>query len=240
MFLVNPQLLDRLRISKGLSRSELASMVKKADGGTPSRQLISYYLDGKRRTASKEIAESLAAAVGADFDALWADFDALPVSPVMPSRGERTPPDMYSAVRMARRASRRTSVYLAYDADGVLIYVGCSANVATRIKDHVLGSKWWHFAATMSVEHYPNLREARSRERELIELHRPPFNRDGNPEYARKFWQYVLVNPAAHPLYGLPNGPADDVTATKLAELQLTQDDLAADPSRVIDMQALH
>jgi transcriptional regulator with XRE-family HTH domain len=74
MHLDDPDLLERLRRRKGLTRTELAAQARKTDGKPPSRQLVSYYLDGKRRSASRALADSISAALGVDTDTLWIDM----------------------------------------------------------------------------------------------------------------------------------------------------------------------
>ena len=72
-----------------------------------------------------------------------------------------------------------SDVYLAYDADGRLLYVGFSTNLATRVGPHRANSRWWPLVRRLEVEHFLTVADARDRERELIRTLQPPFNVDG-------------------------------------------------------------
>lgn len=76
-----------------------------------------------------------------------------------------------------------TSVYKYYDANGVLIYVGITRQASSRNRQHNADKEWWRFVESQKVEHLPSRLCARNRERDLILLHRPPFNRVHNREH---------------------------------------------------------
>lgn len=76
-----------------------------------------------------------------------------------------------------------TSVYLFYDKDGVLLYVGITARGIARQGEHNSAKEWWPFVARQEVEHYPNRKHAAGRERGLIRRYRPPFNKQHNPDH---------------------------------------------------------
>lgn len=69
-----------------------------------------------------------------------------------------------------------TSVYLYFDASGVLIYVGITSRGARRQHEHNNTQEWWKYVFTQDVEHYDTRERALERERELIKLFSPPFN----------------------------------------------------------------
>lgn len=71
MLLKSPELLDQLRANAGLTQTQLAAQAVTRFGRPPSRQLISLYCLGKRRSASRALAESLAAALEVDVNLLF-------------------------------------------------------------------------------------------------------------------------------------------------------------------------
>lgn len=75
-----------------------------------------------------------------------------------------------------------TSVYLYFDKDGVLIYVGITGRGMTRQREHERDKPWWNYTKTQQIEHYASRQEAALREAELILTHSPPFNTQGNSD----------------------------------------------------------
>jgi excinuclease UvrABC nuclease subunit len=75
-----------------------------------------------------------------------------------------------------------TSVYRYYDRDGMLIYVGITSRGARRNYEHNRSKDWWPYVARQEVDHYETRDQALKRERSLIIRHRPPFNRQHNPD----------------------------------------------------------
>lgn len=75
-----------------------------------------------------------------------------------------------------------TSVYLYYDENDVLIYVGITSHGERRQKEHNKVQPWWPLVASQMVEHYPIRRQATDRESALIAKYCPPFNSQGNPK----------------------------------------------------------
>lgn len=77
------------------------------------------------------------------------------------------------------------SVYLYYDTDGRLLYVGATGQREKRGQQHARSAPWWHSVARAEFEHFngPHAKErAFTVERELIaELH-PYFNVVGKVE----------------------------------------------------------
>ena len=78
--------------------------------------------------------------------------------------------------------SNDTSVYLYYDANGVLIYVGITSRGVRRQREHEREKPWWKFTARQEIEHFPTRREALEREGFLIRAFSPPFNTQHNPD----------------------------------------------------------
>jgi hypothetical protein len=77
-----------------------------------------------------------------------------------------------------------TSVYRYYDSAGILIYVGITKQGIGRNVQHNGTKGWWQFVASQQVDHCETRPDAQAREIELIQRHRPPFNRQHNPEFA--------------------------------------------------------
>jgi predicted GIY-YIG superfamily endonuclease len=86
-----------------------------------------------------------------------------------------------------------TSIYRYYDRDGKLIYVGITGAGMIRQTQHNRMADWWRFVSTQEVEHVDTRQDALRRERELIRLHRPPFNKEHNPD-----WQKLRTAYLAH------------------------------------------
>lgn len=83
----------------------------------------------------------------------------------------------------SERTNRQTSVYRFYDALGVLIYVGITARGVNRQLEHNLAAEWWPYVTRQEVEHFASRPDASRREAELIRYHRPPFNKQLNPDH---------------------------------------------------------
>lgn len=76
-----------------------------------------------------------------------------------------------------------TSVYRYYDKNKILIYVGITKQRTGRNRQHNADKEWWPFVASQEVEHHVSRLCARNRERELIKIFRPPFNRVHNKDH---------------------------------------------------------
>lgn len=84
-----------------------------------------------------------------------------------------------------------TSVYRYYDQIGVLIYVGITRQGMGRNVQHNGKAEWWPFVARQEVDHLPSRAAALIREKELIRGHRPPFNKQHNPDHAEMRATYL-------------------------------------------------
>jgi len=76
------------------------------------------------------------------------------------------------------------SVYLFYDVEGNLLYVGATGQREQRSHQHANSAPWWHLVARAEYEHFhgPGAKEkAFAAERALIAELRPYFNVVGNP-----------------------------------------------------------
>lgn len=90
-----------------------------------------------------------------------------------------------------------TSVYLYYDHNDFLIYVGVTSRGIKRQVEHNTSKDWWQFVTRQEVEHFADRPEAMARERDLIVLHTPPFNTQHNPAASDVRSAYLLFR-AAH------------------------------------------
>lgn len=89
-----------------------------------------------------------------------------------------------------------TSVYLYYDEHQILLYVGITSRGSRRQAEHNGDKEWWQYVDQQAVEHYETRREAAARERTLIDLHRPPFNVQGNPDHVATRAAYIAFRQA--------------------------------------------
>jgi hypothetical protein len=76
------------------------------------------------------------------------------------------------------------NVYIAYDADDKVLYVGVTKRQITRIDEHRERSAWWPLVRRLEIEHYPTPADAAMRESELIRTLQPPFNVKGTASRA--------------------------------------------------------
>ena len=73
--------------------------------------------------------------------------------------------------------STPTQLYRHFDADGVLLYVGISANAMQRLAGHGSQSSWASRIARVEIENWPTREEALLAEQEAISAEGPLFNR---------------------------------------------------------------
>ena len=95
---------------------------------------------------------------------------------------------------MASRAHRERQlheVYILRTEDGTVIYVGVTAQLEARLREHRRKS-WWGEVATIDTELIVGKGPASLRELELIHLHEPRYNDQGTEtsrERARAQWR---------------------------------------------------
>lgn len=68
-----------------------------------------------------------------------------------------------------------TQLYRHFDSDGQLLYVGISINALNRYKEHA-STEWFPEVAKITVERYPNRKDAISAEVAAIKAEKPRFN----------------------------------------------------------------
>lgn len=81
----------------------------------------------------------------------------------------------------------RTAVYRHYDADGRLLYIGCSCDPFSRFAVHRSVSSWAHDVANMSVEWFPDRETALCAEKAAILTEKPPHN-SGWKQKEKRHW----------------------------------------------------
>lgn len=79
--------------------------------------------------------------------------------------------------RSATSDHQPTQLYRAFDADDVLLYVGISLNVVTRMKQHLKDSSWFLKLRRLEVELFGSRAEALAAEAVAIRTERPLFNK---------------------------------------------------------------
>lgn len=70
-----------------------------------------------------------------------------------------------------------TSVYRHFDADGQLLYIGCSINPLQRLESHKQQSDWFDSIATVTIENYRTHSEALAIEASAILGEQPLYNK---------------------------------------------------------------
>lgn len=70
---------------------------------------------------------------------------------------------------------REHVVYRAFDSYGLLLYIGCTANLKSRLSAHS-GGPWHRYAETIATVAYPTRTEARAAETAAIESEAAYFN----------------------------------------------------------------
>lgn len=75
-----------------------------------------------------------------------------------------------------RRETAPNFVYRALDSYGLLLYVGCSLDVAGRLSVHRREADWFRYAETVGITGPYTRSKAMGLEREAIETERPYFN----------------------------------------------------------------
>lgn len=95
---------------------------------------------------------------------------------------------------MASRAVRERqlhTVYLLRDKDGTVIYVGVTAGLEARLRQHRY-KPWWPEVARVDTEFIAGKPRAALRELDLIHEHEPRYNDQGTEvsrERAREQWR---------------------------------------------------
>jgi excinuclease UvrABC nuclease subunit len=78
--------------------------------------------------------------------------------------------------RRAARAKRPHYVYRCYDAEGHLVYVGCTSQLFKRLDYHRRYSVWASQITNVTAKVYPNQRLALAKERMAIVEENPLYN----------------------------------------------------------------
>ena len=86
-----------------------------------------------------------------------------------------------------------TTVYKYFAANGALLYVGITSRAERRAHEHAESKDWWRLAVGCTLEHFESREQAEARERALIEIFRPPYNRQHNPERSMSLERRVSV-----------------------------------------------
>lgn len=81
------------------------------------------------------------------------------------------------------------ALYRHFNSEGVLLYVGISLNAVNRTKQHGKVSKWYEEISTITIQHYPNRKEAIEAEGIAVKSEGPLYNIQlrPKPEKHRKY-----------------------------------------------------
>lgn len=106
------------------------------------------------------------------------------------------------------RPVQRVALYRHWDADGVLLYVGISADPRVRRRTHERHSVWTEFAVREEVEWHPDRQAAEVAERDAIVAEKPLFNgQHTTPEAQVACVEYLIKHGRTDMLrYGGPRG----------------------------------
>lgn len=94
------------------------------------------------------------------------------------------------------------SLYRFFGAGDVLLYVGLTVRLPTRLRDHQRGKAWWTEVERMTVQRYPGRPEVEEAERLAIMIERPKYNiqhngkadtRMSKPEQSEVMFSETLV-----------------------------------------------
>lgn len=90
---------------------------------------------------------------------------------------------------------RHHALYRFYDADGVLLYIGITASVPTRLTRHRDNKPWWTHVTRIDIEHHPDRDTVLAAEKAAIKAERPRWNVVHNRDDIRPA---VTIQPARH------------------------------------------
>ena len=68
------------------------------------------------------------------------------------------------------------AVYRHFNADGQLLYIGCSTDPMGRTKAHASSAPWFREVARIELQHFDSLSDALAAEAEAIRMERPLHN----------------------------------------------------------------
>jgi predicted GIY-YIG superfamily endonuclease len=95
----------------------------------------------------------------------------------------RKPPDpVIQEAEMTGAGIPTTALYRFFDADGKLLYLGVSDNLAARFKWHRETQSWWGDVARKTIAWYGTRNKALAAEDYAIKTERPAHNRQGQPK----------------------------------------------------------
>lgn len=158
------------------------------------RRVLAGQMAAHFRTAAGAVADSHSVLGEVPF-ARFSDPD-LPVSKQRAARQAERYREAFETVPEQRTAPApaMTSLYRWFDADGELLYIGISGELALRQNGHSKKSSWSDFASTSTVERFATRDEARAAERAAIEAEQPLFNGTHNdsPEARQRLIAYLV------------------------------------------------
>lgn len=101
-------------------------------------------------------------------------------------------------IRKPRKPAKpegRTAVYRLFDANGELLYVGCSLNPPARCEKHSKHKPWWHEVADRADEWHDTRAEAEAAEKLAIQTENPKYNVCHTPLQAKVCDRWADLTP---------------------------------------------
>lgn len=128
-------------------------------------------------------------------DCAWQEDDGCEADPHgaggLIATADPPPPDSPASVVVS---AAQTALYRWFDADDLLLYVGISDQLATRVGNHIKGSSWMDFAVRSTIERFPLRDLAAAAEEAAIKAEQPLFNHQHNdtPEARMRLVEYLV------------------------------------------------
>lgn len=101
---------------------------------------------------------------------------------------------LHDAAEQHSSPTAETALYIYYDSNDVLLYVGITDNLPGREYVHVRRSSWMEFAARSTIERFSTREAAEVEERKRIKTLKPLFNsaHNADPDALRKLVEYLV------------------------------------------------
>lgn len=80
----------------------------------------------------------------------------------------------------------KSTVYRCFDKNGILLYVGSTINIQTRLERHKHKSLWYRKVETIKLKHFANKQKAYAEEIRACMEESPKLNKQLNPNYCFK------------------------------------------------------
>lgn len=78
--------------------------------------------------------------------------------------------------KLTASSSSRFVLYRFYDKEEILLYVGKTFNLKTRVANHERGKDWWQYVANMTIEEFSSDKDLIEAEKKAIVEESPIYN----------------------------------------------------------------